>query len=92
MGGNGYTLVARTRWTTAEASVAFFRDYHTILAHKYPELTTDPRSNADGFIGSAANGAIVLLRKGDECVWAEGIPAAKADAMLGWLDRVVSHQ
>jgi hypothetical protein len=84
-GGNDYTLVARTRWTNPEASLAFFRDYHSILAHKYPELSTDPRSGADVFVGTAANGVTLLLRKGDECVWAEGVPAAKADAMLAWL-------
>ena len=84
-GGNDFTLVARTRWTTPEKSLAFFRDYHTILAHKYPELTTDKRSGSDEFIGSASNGAVLLLRKGDQCVWAEGVPPEKADAMLAWL-------
>jgi hypothetical protein len=84
-GGNDYTLVARTRWTSPEAARAFFRDYHTILAHKYPELSTDPRSSADEFVGSAANGVTLLLHKGDECVWAEGVPAAKAETMLAWL-------
>ncbi|MDR3674191.1 MAG: hypothetical protein P4N24_01790 [Acidobacteriota bacterium] len=84
-GGNDYTLVARTRWTSQETSLAFFRDYHAILAHKYPELTTDKRSGTDIFIGSAANGVTLLLRKGDECLWAEGVPPAQADAMLAWL-------
>ena len=84
-GGNDYTLVARTRWTSPEPAQAFFRDYHTILANKYSDLTTDKRSSPDEFIGSAANGAILLLRKGDECVWAEGVPAAKAETMLAWL-------
>lgn len=84
-GGNAYTLVVRTRWTSPETSLAFFRDYHTILAHKYPELTPDKRSSTDVFIGSAANGVTLLLRKGDKCVWAEGVPAAKADALLAWL-------
>jgi hypothetical protein len=84
-GGNDYTLVARTRWTGPEASLAFFRDYHTILAHKYPELITDQRSGTDVFIASAANGVTLLLRRGDECLWAEGVPPAKADAMLAWL-------
>ena len=83
--GKDYTLVARTRWTSPEAAQAFFRDYRTILGHKYPELTTDKRSNADEFIGTAANGGIVFLRKGDECAWSEGVPAAKVDAMLAWL-------
>jgi hypothetical protein len=84
-GGNDYALVARTRWTSPESSLAFFRDYHTILAHKYPKLTTDKRSGTDIFIGSAANGVTLLLRKGDECLWAEGVPPAQADAMLAWL-------
>jgi len=84
-GGNGYTLVARTRWTSADAAGAFFRDYHTILTHKYPQLSTDPRSAPDVFIGSAANGVSLLLREGDECSWAEGVPPAKADALLAWL-------
>ncbi len=84
-GGNDYTLVARTRWTSAEPAQAFFRDYHTILANKYSDLTTSQRSSPDEFMGSAANGAILLLRKGDECVWAEGVPAAKAETMLEWL-------
>jgi len=84
-GGNAYTLVARTRWTSPETSLAFFRDYRTILAHKYPELSADKRSGTDLFMGSAANGVTLLLREGDECLWAEGVPAAKADAMLAWL-------
>jgi len=84
-GGNSYTLVARTRWRTSQASAAFFRDYHSILAHKYPGLTTDPRSSADLFVGSAANGTVMLLHRGEECLWTEGVPAAKADAMLAWL-------
>jgi hypothetical protein len=80
-----YTLVARTRWSTPESALAFFRDYHTILARKYPELAPDQRSSTDLFIGTAANGQVILLRKGDECLWAEGIPAAQSDAVLSWL-------
>ena len=26
-----------------------------------------------------------LLRKGDDCLWAEGVPAANAEALLKWL-------
>jgi len=80
-----FTLVARTRWSSAETALAFFRDYHTILAKKYPELTADKRSSADLFVGTASNGQVILLRKGDECLWAEGVPAGKTDAMLSWL-------
>jgi hypothetical protein len=84
--GKEYTLVSRTRWSSPEAALAFFRDYHSILARKYPELAPDKRSTTDLFIGTAANGQVILLRKGDECLWAEGIPTAQSDAMLNWLN------
>ena len=84
-GGEDDTLVERVRWSNDESSRQFFRDYHTILTHKYPELTTDKRSSADEFMGSASGRAVVLLRKGNECMWAEGVPAAQSDAMLAWL-------
>lgn len=78
-------LLARTRWSGPEPSLAFFRDYHSILTKKYPELTPDPRSSTDLFVGAVANGFVVLLRKGDECLFAEGVPASQTDAMLHWL-------
>jgi len=81
-----YTLVSQTRWSSPEAALAFFRDYRSILARKYPELAPDQRSAADLFIGTAANGQVILLRKGDECLWAEGIPTTQAGAMLNWLN------
>jgi len=81
-----YALVARTRWTTPETALAFFRDYHTLLAKKFTELAPDPRSGADLFVGRAASGEVILARKGDECRWAEGVPSAQADAMLKWLE------
>jgi hypothetical protein len=84
-GGKNYTLVARTHWANAETAQAFSRDYHTILTHKYPELTADQGSTPELFIGGAANGQILLLRQADECLWAEGVPATQADAMLAWL-------
>lgn len=80
-----FALVARTRWASAEISLAFFRDYHTILTKKYSEIAPDKRSGEDVFIGAAANGTVILLRQGDECLWAEGVPAAQTDAMLSWL-------
>jgi hypothetical protein len=81
-----YTLVSRTRWSSPEAALAFFRDYHSILARKYPELAPDQRSTTDLFIGTTANGQVILFRKGDECLWAEGIPTTQVDAMLKWLN------
>ena len=80
-----YTLVARTRWSTSETALGFFRDYHAILAQKYPELTPDSRSTGDLFIGKTARGQVILLRQGDEVLWAEGMPPAQADAVLNWL-------
>ena len=84
-GGDDYTLVARTRWTSPEQAQAFFRDYHSILANKYSDLVASKRSSPDEFIGSAASGAVLLLRNGDECAWAEGVPTAKTETMLAWL-------
>jgi len=81
-----YTLVSQTRWSSPEAALAFFRDYHSILARKYPELAPDQRSGTDLFLGTAANGQVILVRKGDECLWAEGIPTAQSGAMLTWLN------
>jgi hypothetical protein len=82
---NQFALIARTRWTNSETALAFFRDYHTILAHKYPELAPDKRSGADLYVGSTASGQVILLRKAAECLWAEGVPAAQFDAMLLFL-------
>ncbi len=84
-GEKTYALLARTRWNSTETALAFFRDYHEILARKYPELSPDKRSGTDLFVGTAANGQVILLRQGDECRWAEGVPAAQADAILAWL-------
>ena len=83
--GNQCTIVARSVWSDSETSLAFFRDYHTNLSHKYPDLVVDPRSGADLFVGSSANGVTLVLRKGNECFFAEGIPAGQADAILTWL-------
>lgn len=80
-----YALVARTRWASPESALAFFRDYHTILGRKYPGLTPDSRSTTDLYVGTATTGAVMLLRRGDEVLWAEGIPAGAAEAMLVWL-------
>jgi hypothetical protein len=85
-GDKQYILVSRTRWSSPESALAFFRDYHSILAHKYPDLAPDLRSTTDLFIGAAVSGKVILLHKGGECLWAEGIPTAQSDAMLNWLN------
>ena len=84
-GRRQYVLVSQTRWSSPESAQAFFRDYHSILSHKYPDLASDPRSTSDLFIGKANNGQVVMLRKGDECLWAEGVPVSQADVMINWL-------
>ncbi len=84
-GGDDYALVARVRWSSPDQARQFFRDYHTMLAQKYPDLTESKRSSPDEFIGSAANGAVFLFRHDDECVWAEGVPTARSEMMLEWL-------
>ncbi|MCL5671728.1 MAG: ImmA/IrrE family metallo-endopeptidase [Acidobacteria bacterium] len=80
-----YSLVARTRWTSPDAALIFFRDYHAILTKKYPELVSDSRSSAERFMASTPSGNVIMLRTGDEVRWAEGIPSNKVDAMLKWL-------
>jgi hypothetical protein len=80
-----YALVARTRWANADAAFTFFRDYHTILTKKYPELTPDSRSSAERFIAHTSSGDVVVLCGGDEVRWAEGVPSDKIDSMTGWL-------
>jgi len=85
-GKKQYTLVSQTRWSSAESAQTFFRDYHTILAHKYPELVPDPSSTSDLFIGKANNGQVVILRKGDQCIWAEGVPTSQSDAVMNWIN------
>jgi len=84
-GKKQYALVCQTRWASPGSAATFFRDYHTILSHKYPELAPDPRSTDGMFIAKENSGEVILLRQGDKCLWAEGIPAAQAEAILSWL-------
>jgi hypothetical protein len=85
-GEGKYVLVARTRWSNAEKSQAFFRDYQTILQKKCPTLTPDARSKADLFIGGVGANRVILIRKDDEVRWCEGVPAAQAGTMLSFLN------
>ncbi len=80
-----YTLVARTRWSSPDMASSFFDDYHTILTHKYFDLKPDKESTQELFVGSTSAGKVILMRAGDECLWAEGVPEAQAGAMLDWL-------
>ncbi len=80
-----YALVARSRWVNPEAALTFDRDYHAVLMQKYAELTADPRSTPECFIGHTASGEVILLRAGSEVRWAEGVPQSKVHAMVKWL-------
>lgn len=84
-GAQQYALVVRTRWSCPEMALAFFRDYHSILAKKYPVLAPEKLFGTDLFVGSIASGRVILLRKGDEVLWADAVPAAQTEAMLNFL-------
>lgn len=81
-----YALLARTRWADADSALAFFRDYHAILARKYPGFSPDSHSDEERIFGRTASGDVILLYAGDEVRWAEGIPAGKMGAVLRWLE------
>jgi hypothetical protein len=92
-----FTLIARTRWQSADAANAFCGDYSTILQKRWPE-GVDPSGRAANESGVTRHNApevvfstsgarrTFLLRQGDECRWAEGVPAAQADAVEKWLE------
>jgi hypothetical protein len=81
-----YALLSRSRWSGAEPALAFFRHAHTIVSKKYPELAPDSRSTTDLFIGSTRAGMVILLRQGNECRWAEGVPPNQTEVILKWLE------
>ena len=84
--GENNSLIARTRWASAEAALTFFRDYHKILTQKYKGFTPDSHSDSERIIGHTASGEVILLYAGYEVRWAEGVPSNKVDATLKWLE------
>jgi len=84
-GAEKFVLLSRTKWSDAEKAHSFFRDYQTILQKKYPGLAPDARSGDDLFVAGVGANWVIVLRKGDEVLWAEDIPTAQTDAMLNWL-------
>ena len=85
-----YALVARSRWSSAETAQAFFRDVQAILRRRYSGLivadgTSNKSSDTDVFIASTGPTRVVLLRRNNECSWAEGVPPESVDAVLGFL-------
>ena len=81
-----YALVARARWSSPEAALTFFRDYHAVLLQKYAELSPDPHATPECFIGHTASGEVILSHEGDEVRWAEGVPGDKVQTMVKWLN------
>ena len=96
-----HVLIARTRWESPGASSAFCSDYRTLLAKRWPEPSGEDSAPGDGSSGISGVGGgdarqmllrttgarqAVLLDESDECRWAEGVPAAEADAVTKWLE------
>ena len=93
-----FTLVARTRWSGAGAAQAFCEDYLTILKKRSPEGAAAPNEGASGkdhvaeasatpevLLHASGTRQTWLLREGDECRWAEGVPGQQAQAVEKWL-------
>lgn len=83
-GQNNYAIVARTRWSSADNALAFFRDMKAILRQRYPELASPNSSIPHGFLAENQKEAFLILGKDREVYWAEGIPSAKVDEMLNY--------
>jgi hypothetical protein len=82
---NTFVLASRTEWRSPALAAEFFQDYQQVLAKKYPGLERDPRTKPDLFIGSTTRGWVVLMDRGNECRWIEGISKAQVGAMMKWL-------
>ncbi|HEY6291661.1 MAG TPA: hypothetical protein VI455_08895 [Terriglobia bacterium] len=90
-----FTLLVRTKWANEEAASSFCSDYRTILEKRSPEAVPDDSGSAKAAAGTASAAEVllqtsgprrtILLRQGDECRWAEGVPADQADALAKWL-------
>ena len=91
-----FTLIARTRWSNAEAADAFCEDYRTILGKRWHENAAESRLGKEEQRAEAATPREVLfhtpgvrqtwlLREGDECRWVEGVPEQQADTVERWL-------
>ena len=91
-------LIARTRWQNAESANAFCSDYRTILEKRWPQPGGGAKAGAEpaqeagsrslqGLIFSSPGPRrTFLLRQGNECRWAEGVPADNADTVAKWLE------
>jgi Putative metallopeptidase family (DUF6782) len=84
-----YTLVVRSRWSSADAASAFFTDEVWLLKKRFPNLKPDASAaSSDDFTASTAQGPVIVLHRGLECLWAEGVPAGQFAAVRDFLDRL----
>jgi hypothetical protein len=82
---NAFVLVSRTEWKSPVVAAKFFQDYQQILAVKYPTLKRKRGSGLNLFMGSTSRGWAILLDRGNECRWVEGIPKGQVRAIVRWL-------
>ena len=93
-----FALVARTRWSTSEGASGFCDDYRSILEKRSPGAVSESHgaaspeartehsgSSSEVLLRTAGARQTFLLREGDECRWAEGVPGDKAEALEKWL-------
>jgi hypothetical protein len=93
-----FTLIARTRWSTADAAGAFCSDYRTILEKRWSGAADETQGAASAEAQPEKTGSSpevllrtsgprrsLLLREGDECRWVERVPEVQADALEKWL-------
>jgi len=88
-----FTLLARTKWASVEAASNFCSDYRTILEKRLPGAEEDQGGSNDRSAGgteillqTSGPRRTVLLDRGDECRWAEGVTAAQYDEVVKWLE------
>jgi hypothetical protein len=93
-----FALVARTRWSTSQAASGFCDDYRAILEKRSPGAVAESHgaaspeaqtehtgSSPEVLLRTAGARQTFLLREGNECRWAEGVPEQKAQAVEKWL-------
>ena len=77
-------LIARAIWTSQEKAEQFFKDYQTILRKKYGAGLTVESSGAETFVASIPKGEAVIILKGRQCVFGEGISSRQESKFKKW--------
>ena len=90
-----FVLIARTRWTNAQAARNFCEDYRAVLGRKSPGMAQDadrasrakagPGSGSEVLLQTAGPRRSILIAQENECRWAEGVPSEQADGIAKWL-------